>query len=79
VQIIRDSDRPTDQMRASIFDAATARGAIVTGTLVGGPELSVVDVGDWFDFEQMPGRITAVDRSDDQRIECTYRLEQRAT
>jgi len=79
VQIIRDSDAPVEQMRASIFDAATARGALVTGTIIGGPELATLDVGDWFEYERMPGRITSVDRSDDQRIECTYRLEQRAT
>lgn len=42
----------------------TAGGATQTGTMVGGPESAVLETGDWFGYEGLPGRIATENRSD---------------
>lgn len=77
VQVTVDQREPLDQSWATIFDAATARGATVTGVMVGGSDLVDLRTGDWFSLRGFPGRITGVDASNPERVELSYRVEQR--
>lgn len=56
----------------------TAAGEIDTGTMVGGGDLRVVQVGDWFLREGLPGRVTSLLHSDDERARITFSLDREA-
>lgn len=77
VRITIDQRSPLDTSQASIFSAASAKGARITGTIIGDAALLVVQPGDWFEIETMPGRVTFVDRSNEDRVQLSYTLEQR--
>lgn len=57
------------------YDGDTAMGEIDTGVIVGGPELGVVLVGDWFMRENLPGRITSLLYTDSERTRLTFSLD----
>jgi hypothetical protein len=57
------------------YDGDTAMGEIDTGVIVGGPELGVVLVGDWFMRENLPGRITSLLYADLERVRLTFSLD----
>lgn len=60
------------------YQGDTAIGEIDTGTMVGGPELSVVVVGDWFQREGLPGRVTSLLHSDEERSRLTFSVDREA-
>lgn len=62
----------------SAYQGDTAMGEIDTGTMVGGPELSAVVVGDWFQREGLPGRVTSLLHSDEERARLTFSLDREA-
>ena len=59
------------------FTAETAKGAVLSGVMIGGADLVAVNVGDWFAVDGLPGRVTFVDASNPERIELSFRMEQR--
>lgn len=75
----QDQASPLDNSVAGQFEANTASGASVTGSLVGGADAAAVQVGDWFSIGTMPGRVTSVDTSYADHTTIRYRMEQRGT
>lgn len=59
----------------SAYQGDTAQGEIDTGTMVGGPELGVVLVGDWFIRDGLPGRVTSLLHRDEERARITFSLD----
>lgn len=62
----------------SAYQGDTAMGEIDTGTMVGGPELGSVVVGDWFKREGLPGRVTSLLHSDEERTRLTFSVDREA-
>jgi hypothetical protein len=58
-----------------VSSAQTAAGAVTVGVFTGDSRLLALDVGDWFTWQGVPGRITAMDRDDLDSIECAFELE----
>ena len=59
----------------SAYEGNTAAGEIDTGTMVGGPELGAVLVGDFFIREALPGRVTSLLHRDEERARITFSLD----
>lgn len=60
------------------YEGNTALGEIDTGTMVGGPELGEVVVGDWFIRDHLPGRVTSLLHRDEERARITFSLDREA-
>lgn len=56
-------------------ETGTATGGIGTGSFTGGPELAALMVGDWFNIEGNPGRVTDVITVDPERVRVPYTLD----
>lgn len=62
----------------STYRGDTARGVAETGVLIAGPDAQVLQVGDWFTRNGKPGRVTAVDTVDPERVKVSVSVERGA-